>query len=388
MPRRPPPRWTRFFTWAAAIIGTFPFLWLVLARIDVRLHPKLAACEQPGSQNFPPEENAYYALVGFYTEDPQADINRVGQSMLAEYLRRVHEDPNMEDYKYPQERPVLGKPSSLCDPLRARCLQDGAASAQQLEQLEQQNDVLLERYHSLYRYSGYRDTAPAHTSHPWLNSMTSMHYLVLARIALEATRGKQTDALQRLARDTEFWRMMLREADYLVDKAVATRFVLENARVLSGLLASTATPSAQDGALIERMLRPLSNAERDLEPSMEHEACIFGGGLPAAFQNGWNESRRGPPIRIARHIMFAFITTALRPNDTKNLVREQLIESRGRAHSRTRHFGDSLWDYIYNPLGKYLVYTYTPDDAQFSRYRDRLNDLDTFLVTLAQGVTR
>jgi hypothetical protein len=366
----------RLLTWGVVLVLTLPILWLVCARIDVPLSPEAKAWDRPEREEIPPEANAYYAIIGFYAQDPSADINRVGQSMQAEYLQRLQAEPNLEEYKYRQERPVLGKPNELCEPLRMSCLQTSTAASERVEQLERENSVLLRRYYSLYRYSQHRETEPPHFSAPLPSYVGSLHHLVLARIALQASGGQQTEALEGLARDTAFWRMVLGGSHHLVGKAVATHMVLDDEQELSDLLASSVSLNEESRALVEQMLHPLSDADRDLGPAMEREFRIFGDGAPIAFSNGLRQSKLARAPVIVRSIVTAFLSTAIRPNHTKNLLQKRLAALSTGEKSRPHHFGDSFQDYVYNPLGKYFVYDLAPTPSELSKYGDRLDDLD------------
>jgi Tfp pilus assembly protein PilP len=386
--------------WIGILLLVVPLLWLVLAQIDVPLNPQVKSWQQPEPEEVPPEQNAYYAIIGFYAAEPSADINQVGQNMLAQYLQRLRVEPNLEEFKYSQGRRTAGAPADLCDPVKAPCMRTTAHEPDRVAELERQNAILLQRYYSLYRYTHYRETAPAHYSGPLPKSVTPLHNLVLAKIAQTAAQGQRKEALEALARDTGFWRMVLHEGNRLLGKAIATRTLLENEHLLSEMLAS-AESAEEDGAVLESMLRPLDRQDNDLEPAIRYEYRIFASGWTTQFSAGLTEGlkKRSPVVRGAVRLL---ASAGLRPHQTTNLLwqqYEQLTqldlaswtnESPPSGARKRRHFGDSPWDFVYNPIGKYFVYEVPPDVPAFSRYRARLDDLEGFirLVTLQRQIKK
>jgi hypothetical protein len=215
--------------------------------------------------------------------------------------------------------------------------------------------------------------APPHGSSPVVSYGSSLHSLVLARIALQAHQRQQARALEGLARDTAFWRMLLSDGS-LLSKSVGTGRMLSNVQQLSDILSHT-TLSASEQVFVEQILQPLSAVEQDWSRAIRREYCIFGNGSIVAYNNG-SRGRQSPYANGPAHRVMRL---AFRPNHTKNLVQERAEQVlAGDAH-RSRHFGDSWWDYTYNPIGKYLVYEYMADASTFVPYRDRLKDLDGLL---------
>lgn len=353
--------------------------WLIAGRFDASPSIETQACQRPEPETIPAEENAYFALVGLHAADPAADINDVGRAMLAEYLETVRENPNLEEYKFPQELEVVGQPRQLCQPLVGSCLKTSLESAARIRQVEQDNALLLNRYYSLYSYSRFHEMAPAHGSSPLLSYGSTLHYLASARIALQASEGQREMALEALARDTAFWRVILRDG-YILSKAVATRVLMGNVQQLSDILSSEAALSAEEQSYVDQILAPLSDTDRDLAPAIRREFCIYGNSVVPNFNNGVQESRvsRGTEGRW-RPVGDFLLSGLLRPNHTMNLAQERATALLAGDTPEPRHFGDSWWDYAYNPAGKYLVYDFAPDAATFQSRRDRLNDLDGLL---------
>jgi hypothetical protein len=149
---------------------------------------------------------------------------------------------------------------------------------------------------------------------------------------------------------------------------------------LSDILSSSTTLSATEQFFVDQMLQPLSAAEQGWSPAIRREFCIYGNGSISAYYNGLHEGR-SPQARGPAHIV---LDLAFRPNHTRNLVQERAKQLLAGEARPSRHFGDSWWDYTYNPIGKYLVYQFAPDASTFVPYRDRLQDLDGLmrLVTL------
>lgn len=361
----------------AALVVALTLAWLVAGRFDVSLSPQAQACEQPVLTTVPAEDNVYFALIGLHAADTEADINQVGRAMLDDYLRAVAEDPSLERYDFPQELKVSGKPGELCRPLVRSCLSTSLELAGRIHQHEQQNAVLLRRYDSLYEYSRFHEMAPSYGSAPMPSYGSSLHSLVLARIALQTARGEHEQALEALARDTALWRILLTDGA-LLSKSVGTGRMLANVQQLSDILSASTALSAREQLLVEQILQPLNDAEQDWSPTIRREFCIIGNASITAYYNGLHEGRT-PPARGPAHMV---LDLAFRPNHTKNLVHEKGAELLA-GDMRARHFGDSWWDYAYNPIGKYIVYDATADASTFVPYQERLNDLDGLMRLVA-----
>lgn len=358
----------RLLKWAGVLLIVSPLLWVVLARIDVPLSPEAQAWRQPEPDEVAPEQNAYYAFIGFYAQDPAADINGEGRRMLGEYLERLKSEPEMKEFRYRHERQIAGKPSELCNPLAGACLRRAQNHRAELARLTKDNAVLLQRYQSLYRYSHYRETAPPLLSSPLPGYPGPAHDLVLAQIAQDAV-NRQTAALEALARDTDLWRMVLRESRHLIDKMIATRFVLANLHLLSEILASSPIRE-RDTALVERMLRPLDDEDHSLAAPLRNEYRLAAATFFQSYERGVREDMEKRAWFI-RATALPFVSAAMRPNHTTNLLQERFAKLPDK-----RRFGESAWDFLYNPLGKYLVYETPPD---LSMYSARLRDLDGFV---------
>jgi hypothetical protein len=364
--------WTgRLVLIAATLVVALALAWLVAGSIEVSLSPEAKACELPVEASIPAEDNAYFALAGLHAGDPAADTNQVGRAMLEEYVRAIDQNPAIETYEYPQELKVVGKPRELCQPLVRSCMPTSLGFADRIREFEQENTVLLKRYHALYSYSHFQEMTPPHGSSPAVSYGSSLHSLVLARIALQATQRQQAQALEGLARDTAFWRVLLKDGS-LLSKSVGTGRMLSNVQQLSDILSLNTTLTASEQVFVEQILQPLSDVEQDWSPAIRREFCIFGNGSIVAYNNGYRERQSpyadGPAHRIIR--------LAFRPNHTKNLVHERAKQVLAGDLHHSRHFGDSWWDYAYNPIGRYLVYEFIPDASTFAPYRNRLKDLD------------
>jgi len=382
--------------WTGVALIASPLLWVALARIDVPLSAEAQAWRQPEPDEIAADQNAYYAIIGFYAEDAQADINRAGRQMLGEYLERLKIEPDLKEFKYRQERKIAGKPSELCSPLTGSCLQLAREHRDELERLTKDNAVLLQRYYSLHRYPHHRETAPSLLSSPLPAYPGAIHDLFLAQIALE-TRGEQTSALEALARDTDFWRMVLRDSRHLIGKMLATRYVLANLHLLSDILVSSPIRE-RDAALVAQMLRPLDDEDRDLTAAMRNEYRIAAAEWFQSYDRGVRQGLEKHSW-VTRTIVLPFAFAAVRPNHTTNLLQERFAELARTARtgpsgntaqiapSKKRRFGDSPWDFLYNPLGKFFVYETPPE---VSAYSARIGDLDGFvrLVTLQSQIRK
>jgi hypothetical protein len=389
----------RLCKWLGILLLAAPVWWLAVARIDVPLDAEARRWADVSATSISPEQNAYYAIIGFYAEDPAVDINQIGQRMFARYLERLRAKPALQEYKYAQERRVVVDPAELCSPAISSCLQTAVLRRDELQHGLEQNGVLLSRYYSLYNYTHYREIEPIAPSRPLASAPLQIHNLVLARIALQAAQGEPRAALNDLARDTEFWRMVLRDDGRLLGKLSSTRALRDNQLLLSEIIASAGTAEQQDPA-IERMLRPLDAQDLDLGPAMSFECHSFAAQAGANFSSGLDEGAAKYPL-VVRAAARWLVSTAYRPNHTANLFQQQCnkFERWGKTHWNGelpapgvdwRYFGESVWDILYNPAGKLLVYDIGEGPTTFASYRSRVSDLDGLvrLVTLQWLIKR
>jgi hypothetical protein len=388
----------RLCKWLGILTLGAPLWWLLLARIDVPLSAEADAWRDTAASGIAPEKNGYYAIIGFYVEDPLSDINRAGQKMFVRYLETVRSEPALREYTYEQKLRVVGTPADLCSPLKGSCIRTALLRQRSLELAIDQNAVLLRRYYSLYSYTHYRETEPIDPSRPVASAPLQVHNLVLASIALQAARGELRAALSDLARDSEFWRMVLHDDSRLLGKMYATRALLENLHLLSDIIASTQT-SEHEHAALASILRPLDAQELDLGPALSFECHSFAADAGTSFYEGVDKA-------LAKHAFLTrvaarwLVSPAFRPHDTANRFQGQCekFERWGRtpwngeppvpAGNGPFFFGEHSWDFIYNPIGKLYVYDFYPDTTTFARYRSRVADLDGFvrLVTLQWSI--
>ena len=169
---------------------------LLINLFDQRLHPGIAAFADFSSESVPPEQNAYFALMG-QAAAPDSDPYVLGMELVKQVNRLVDQgkgnDPvamEIPDKLYgPGKIQLRGAINTLCERDAHRCLPAYRQKAQQIAQMLRDNQVLIARTYRLYRYPHYREAMKetAVASLPLYGTLVSD--LILAKIGLQATRG-------------------------------------------------------------------------------------------------------------------------------------------------------------------------------------------------------
>lgn len=391
----------KFLKWLGFAMLLAPFVWYVTCQFDEALDPEVQAALTAESPE-PEGENGYYALVGMHAPAEVKDTHAYGRDLILQVRQALAADPDMsEPYKLPKQAlDFRGDKALLCAPRKSACLPNVARTSAALDRALADNKLLLERYRALYRYTRFVETLPPHRSAPLPNYPYKAHELFLAAIARDAARGRIVSALQALAADTNYWRMVLADARTLLTKMVAVARLDGDYRLLAEIIATKPLLPAE-AELVHASLAPLSTAERSMIEPMRWEFRISGD-YAQLIKNSIREGIQGEDNSKKTPLRTALVWLAeplAQENATRNLVYRHHMAVAALATAPTREFDarrDTLaeqhavkvdWHYLYNPLGKFMFHIGEP---LWQPYIARLHDLDGYihLVRLQLAVTQ
>lgn len=391
----------KFLKWLGFAMLLAPFIWYAACQFDEALDPAVQAvlnAEPPE----PEGENGYYALVGMHAPAEVKDTHAYGRDLIMQFRQALAADPEMsEPYKLPKQAlDFRGENALLCAPRKSACLPNAARTSAALDRALADNKLLLERYRALYRDTHFVETLPPHRAAPIPDYPYKAHELLLAAIARDAANGRTLPALQALAADTNYWRMVLANARTLITKMVAVARIDGNYRLLAEIIAAKPLLPA-DIERVQMLLVPLSPAERNMIEPMRWEFRISGD-YAQLIKNSIREGIYGEDNSKKTPLRAALVWLAeplAQENATRNLVYRNHMAVAALATAPTREFDarrDALaeqhavkidWRYLYNPLGKFMFQIGEP---LWQPYIARLHDLDGYihLIRLQLAVTQ
>ncbi len=383
--------------------GILPLLLLgvtINAR-DEPLSPEAAAFAAASGQDVADRENAFFAVLGFVSppgQDPHAQGMQAAARYEAALAQRPYSaDNSVRDSTSPE---ALSTATAIGDLI---CGGDGYRHQRQqntghLAVRVDAHKAMLARYERLQAYPHYRDALTRTIFAPGMpfGVLASAHQLLLAKVVLSAQGGDPSQALATLERDTFFWRMVLRDADSLIARVVAVRFLTNNASLLSELVSQYKQYKWSVDALQEKaqaIVLPLTVEERDPRPALRREFRVarhlFAGFAkdPGFRRSAMNVSNEGALASGGRDILYRLF---YRPDATANDAYRDFAGLSAVMGLPAREFikhllaagaaGESSpslirWNLIYNPLGKVILASAPPDSRKFSAQLPNLDGL-------------
>jgi hypothetical protein len=242
---------------------------------DEELHPDLAAL--PINEELPPvENNAYYGLMGFRAAADK-DFVAAGQALLQRSLDKrdageyMLTDEDIDELLGDKQLRTVFLPGEYCHSLRSPC------NLEQLGLALRQNDYdpaqmaqALQHYEALLSLTSlqYISNTTALTPAPYYQTpLDAQKY----KLAERYNTGSSTAFLNQIADDLRFWKMLLRDGRWIIDKMVAITALWTDMQMLSEYMASHEL-SAEDRALIAAFLEPLNADEVDIGEAFMSEA--------------------------------------------------------------------------------------------------------------------
>lgn len=392
----------RGLKWFAITIGVVAFSLLLINLFDETLLAEAAAFGDFSSQEqVPPEQNAYYALIGFYAPSG-TDAHRRGTEIVKTINARLEssEAINMEDLQIdallgPDRMGFDGSGAEFCHRDAKNCLAVYREKRKEIEQLATRNEVLITRYYALYRFPYFRETVKDTVMPVFPDYANHSYWTVLAKTGLQAAQGQTRQALIALEQDTAFWRRVLQHSRHLISKMVAVARVSRNVQLMSAIIASRQL-DARAQAAARRMLAPLTRGERDFSDAVRTEYAINADLLNNVFTKRYYDDPddKGQPWDTVLLGRLFF-----QPNATINMTYRQYRElaelaglpaqelvprlRRLQAQDEARLAAPYRWHYLYNPVGKLLFAIGAPSAVIYGRYMGRAHNLDGLMRLVA-----
>lgn len=221
----------------------------------------------------PEKDNGFYALLGF--EAPVGkDIHEAGKDVSRVYsLSQSAKPPSFEFSLHRNRAPgpnvVRSSDVPRCIPEKDECLPYYSEKRALLTKLVDDNEVLLERYRSLNRYSSFQDTTkPA----PWSpqigveSGIFAGHLLTAGQAAILYSKGSRRAAVRLVVADIRLWRKILAGASDLPCKTYSLLALQLDYTLLGEMLdKSTSRDKAFPMVEEEELLAPLSAKERSTD---------------------------------------------------------------------------------------------------------------------------
>ncbi len=223
-------------------------------------------------------ENAYVYMFGFGA-DPADDPTAAGRErinwqreQIASEEFDIHSDPLADDVVIESGRSdTVAALATSCKESAVQCADALSASPTSATEWLGTEAWLLTRYTDLLTRPGFLNdtTMTPESPIPPYNLVMEGQRLLMASAWVSASDGDAARATLLLENDLTFWRMVLKNADSLIDKMIATRGIERNFiygnEVLRALHASGA-----DASLPESWLKPITDDERSMR------RCLIG----------------------------------------------------------------------------------------------------------------
>ena len=392
----------RSLKWFTITVAVIAFLLLLINLFDETLLPEAVAFGDFSREDqAPSEDNAYYALVGFYAPS-DADAHQRGTEIVKTINARLEssEAISMEELQIdtllgPDRVGFEGSAAELCPRDIMNCLAVYREKHKEIEQLATRNEVLIARYYALHRFPYFRETIQDTVVSVFPNYANDSYWTVLAKTGLRAALGQSGEALIALEQDTAFWRRVLQHSRYLISKMVAVQRISRNVRLMSEIIASQRLDATAHAAA-EKLLAPLTRDERDFTDAVRTEYAITADLLNNVLKKRYydNPDEEGQPWGTVLLGRLFF-----QPNATINMMYRQYRELADlvtlpaqafvprlrhlQAQEEERLSAPYRWDYLYNPVGKLLFAIGAPSAVIHGRSMGDAHNLDGLMRLVA-----
>ena len=357
---------------------------------DEELSPQAAAWLENDGVVPNKEENSHYLLLGIEApagssirEYGEARIEKIVQVESEGLQHDLYDDelylPDGFDHDAQIEAVGMG---GLCELSEGNCL-DAYHSDVEVLLTQGDNALLLERYRELSSLQHYQSVAPIglYTPFPRYHLLIGAQRLRLASIGSLFLDGGRSEALDELAADLRYARMLMVEADTLIVRMVAIKMMANDLHLYSQLL-----DQADGGAVIQAVaaIAPLSESERDFvgifSGEFRFQASLFGQmvDIPMGELTGSGE--------WALDYLLGLLP--IRQNRMLNIVHAhsaKVIELSGlppsRLEARFEQVTEELimtpgpGDYLYDPVGSVLLGIAVSDYSDYLLQHHNLDGL-------------
>lgn len=250
---------------ACCAVLAYALLLLINAR-DEMPSPQAIALQRVQAQRatVADKDNAFVYLLGITAGEGASPLH-VGSLQRAAMEKGSYIPPETQELarlRYADARPPeVRKLASACGNDYVECagaLDAGAST--QVRQWLSDEAWLLARYRELISLPGWYETIPRNGLLPRYQDIMNGQQLLLMQAWLAARQGDTSSVNQLLEQDLRFWRMVLRDADTLISKMIATAAMNRNFAV--GNLVLRELGPSQARAVPAQWRIPLAEEER------------------------------------------------------------------------------------------------------------------------------
>ncbi|HEY4484749.1 MAG TPA: hypothetical protein VI702_00295, partial [Nitrospiria bacterium] len=331
-------------------------------------------------------------------EDPA----RIGQLIVSDFTTELNRHGDKPGFEYDRSRVLKGKPLEvkdsagvLCETTRKtrlkpdslNCIQVCRIRREEIRRMLADNEALLARYRSLFRYEGLVEEIPLTLETPLLDGgpVRKAQALLLTQAALDWCEGRHERALELLRDDLRLWRGALISTRTLFGKLSSLGSIRSDLALILMMFQDQEPPNV----LIREMrnlLMPLSEAEKDMSNPIrgEFQERVNKAERRNDFLGSPKISNRPIPSYIRKPASWAFF----KPNATVNrlyglynkwLQATQIEPASFRIGSEIMDeyviFREG-WRFFYNPLGKLHVAITVPI---YTSFIEHMHDTDALM---------
>ncbi|MEN8170370.1 MAG: hypothetical protein ABFS08_09130 [Pseudomonadota bacterium] len=379
----------RKFLKIVLFILLLPVIYLVVINLlpDEELSAGAKEWLKPEPITVPKEQNSYYLMWGL---DAPADVDMQeygeavvdGMVQAGDKLHRYDPDASEsylpEAYDHDARIRAVGL-GDRCKVTERFCLDEYRRSADKVL-TQGDNILLLERYLAISNLMHYRRVEPVGiNSIPYFSPLTNVQRLRHIVITSMFFSGKHGEALEDLAVDLRFSRMLLSEADTLILKFIAMRMVANDLHLYGQLMESDeaaivakevseiSTLSESEGGFGEVFRGELRFQKSMMQYTSDNEfnEDIGGGGMNPF---GVLPRRDRHFLNISYRYMFALLDAYGNPPTRFKLLHRELVKKQ-----------PGVWETVKNPLNSILLSIAMP---MYPSYMLRSHDLNGLIRLL------
>jgi hypothetical protein len=345
----------------------------------------------------PPEQNAYYALLGLRAS-PELDAFQVGQQIVAAHTAAIQANGYWTEFQpdgYWGTTPMKARsgPELFCkrSAETPNCLTAYRANHETIEAELRDLDPYLRRYRDLRRYQHFEEAMVPTINMPFVNWAPLVHLveLVNAKIALDVIEPTRREAaLNELLGEILLWRKIGRETNSLATRMMSASVLRKQYRLASELIAAHPETAIEHREVLTKITQPLDANDVSVKRTFDGE-FRFVAKMTQHLESAphVNNEEDDAWLGVPRTLNKLLFMGGYRTNATVNLYHAHL-RAVGDFYSKTgvdisagaakfdgavNHYNERdprTW--FYNPVGKVLAGVAVP---QYSLYAYRLHDL-------------
>ncbi len=366
---------------AAVIVINLPFF-------DEKLLPEVKALLKHNEIEID-KGNAYIAIWGLSAPDDKP-FYETGVNLM-QYYKKIKKQDKLAEITDSDISKIVGKGEQdnvwlmkykRCRSLdTSNCLEKNSLFLKENPVNQPRLIKMLIRYTNIVKMKKFQYIMESHITTPIL---PYYKILRLSQISLTKayTEKESVDFISELNRDIEFWRMLLRQSNTLIDKMVSIAALRNDYQYLSAYLSQNII-SKYEKATIKNMLTNLSVKEHNMSEVFKTETKMSLYFLQLIWRKSDNDTNFKEIINFAlwqKNATFNFIykeqflpLTCISELTASKFYKFTILNNNSDCHQLKKYKLGFSPKNLYNPVGKILV---SVDVPAYSNYIARPHDLD------------